>query len=442
MSNSSRKSQSFQWTNTSVLEFANGDDPVEAIESKARELALRAMDDGWNGPPFDPLALAKWCDIPVSARDDIPDARTVPVAGGGFVLEFNPLRPRGRLRFSIAHEIAHSLFPDCAKEVRNRVSKARVSADEWQLEVLCNIGAAELLMPLGSFLDLPESNLSIQSVLEIRRKYDVSVEACLIRLVKLAVKPCAAFCASAHGEQGYRLDYVIPTPGWKCPLRVGQSIPKKSVIKEVNAIGFTAVGNEEWIGGHRMRVECVGLAPYPGELVPRVVGLLFEFGSEDYQKPAVDEVIGDALKPRGEGRRLIAHVVPDTATVWGGGGFASKVRRTFPDVWTRYRQDTVTSGKTPRLGEVYFGKINKDVQVAHMVAQRGIGPSTSSRLRYAALAECLAQVRKQAESVAATVHLPRIGTGFGGGNWDVVKEIIVQELADKGIRTTIYKLPA
>ena len=49
----------FQWTNASVVAFAGDKDPVEVMEAKARELALNAMDEGWEGPPFDPLALAR-----------------------------------------------------------------------------------------------------------------------------------------------------------------------------------------------------------------------------------------------------------------------------------------------------------------------------------------------------------------------------------------------
>lgn len=47
------------WTNPSVLDFAQGQDPVQMMERAARELALKAMDNGWSGPPFDPLSLAE-----------------------------------------------------------------------------------------------------------------------------------------------------------------------------------------------------------------------------------------------------------------------------------------------------------------------------------------------------------------------------------------------
>ena len=68
----------FKWTNRSVVAFAGGQDPVARIEAKARTLALNAMDEGWTGPPFDPLALAQWLDLRIEARGDIADARMVP----------------------------------------------------------------------------------------------------------------------------------------------------------------------------------------------------------------------------------------------------------------------------------------------------------------------------------------------------------------------------
>ncbi|MCA9181901.1 MAG: macro domain-containing protein, partial [Planctomycetales bacterium] len=309
-------------------------------------------------------------------------------------------------------------------------------------EVLCNIGAAELLMPSGSFTQLADQRLSIQKVMDIRKEYDVSVEACLIRLIKLARTPCAAFCASAHQDGRYKIDYVIPALGYDCPVSVGQRVPMGSAVYEANAIGFTAVGTEEWTAGNSLRVECVGLAPYPGGLVPRVVGLLIAAAGTEYRAPEIVEVVGDALQPRGTGQRLVAHVVPDTNSVWGGNGFASQLRRRFPDVWTKFRTETTARHCPPKLGEVFTGSMDESIHVAHMVAQHGIGASTNQRLRYAALAECLTTVRQVAEELGASVHMPRVGTGHGGANWDIVRELIAEELVDKGVPTTVYRWPS
>ena len=433
-------SKPFRWTNPSVLAFAPQQDPVGVMEEKARLLALRAMDDGWEGPPFDPLALAKWIKIPIEARGDIPDARMVPLADGSPVLEYNPMRPRGRLRFSIAHEIAHSLFPDCAAEVRNRGVTPTRASDNWQLEVLCNIGAAELLMPLGSFSNFAGTELSIRSVMDLRKQFDVSVEACLIRIIKLARSQCAAFCASKHTDGQYRIDYAMPAPGWSSPVSTGQRIPAGSVIEDANAIGYTATATERW-GKDLLRVECVGLAPYPGSVTPRVVGFLIAQAALERTGPELVEVSGDALSPRGKGPKLVAHVVPNTPRVWGGAGFASKVRRSFPEVWAQYQHQTIARHRAPALGEVFLTPIGGEITFAHMVAQQGFGASQTQRLRYAALAQCLAELRAKAVELGATVHMPRVGTGHGGASWDVVKELITDELVDKGVPTTVYSLP-
>lgn len=348
----------FTWTNPSVLRFAEGHDPIERIERAARELALQAMDEGWSGPPFDPLALAERCGLRLDARGDIPDARLVPTPDGPSVLQYNPMRPRGRLRFSIAHEIAHTLLPDHAKQIRNRaVNSPETQPDNWQLEVLCNVGAAELLMPLGSFSELAGERVSIQKVMDIRKKFDVSVEACIIRLIKLASSPMAAFCASVHEDGQHRVDYVIPAAGWKCPVKVGQLIPETSVIKEATTIGFTAVDDETWTTGAKLRVECVALAPYPGSADPRVVGLLIDPQADALHLPNVNEVDGDALQPRGKGKKLLVHVVPNTTAIWGGRGFASALRRKFPQTWEAFRQETLAARRAPELGQIFLAQV-------------------------------------------------------------------------------------
>jgi len=432
----------YSWTHPSVLRFAEGLDPVQKIERAARELALHAMDEGWSGPPFDPLALAEWCGLQLEARGDIPDARLMPTSTGTSVLQYNPMRPRGRLRFSIAHEIAHTLLPDHAEQIRNRAAHSvDARPDNWQLEVLCNIGAAELLMPLGSFSELADQQVSIQKVMDIRKHFDVSVEACIIRLVKLASTPMAAFCASVHEDGQHRIDYVIPAAGWDCPVKVGQIVPTDSVVKEATTIGFTAVGNEDWVNGALLRIESVALAPYPGAADPRVVGLLIDPEAGALNMPDVQEVDGDALQPRGKGKKLLAHVVPNTTAIWGGRGFASALRRRFPETWEAFRSETLDARRPPALGQVFIAQVSEDVTVAHMVAQQGIGAAKMQRLRYSALSQCLQAVREQAKHLNATVHMPRIGTGHGGADWRVVRELIAEELVDKGVQTTVYRLP-
>src|SRR5882762_6952521 len=162
--------KAIKWTNKSVLAFAEGRDPVEVVTDRARAIAMEAMDGGWSGPPFDPLALASFLRVDALAREDVRDARTVVSQQGNPLIEYNPTRSRGRVRYSLAHEIAHTLFSDWDEQVRNRAESHELEGDEWQLEALCNIAAAEFVMPIGSFTELGSANLSIDRLLDEQKK--------------------------------------------------------------------------------------------------------------------------------------------------------------------------------------------------------------------------------------------------------------------------------
>lgn len=233
------------WTNPSVrklLEATSGPDPVDAITERARRVVLSAIDAGWSGPPFDPLRLADHLGLRVLPSDDVRDARTVPEPGTGSRIEFNPNLSRGRVRYSIAHEIAHTLFPDCSDQIRNRSRHAELSGDEWQLEAMCNIGAAEILMPFGSLPDARKLALTMESMLSLREQFDVSMEALLIRIAHSAEKPIAMFCASRieHGRftGRYRVDYSIPSPSWGREPRWRGILPESTALSECTAIGL------------------------------------------------------------------------------------------------------------------------------------------------------------------------------------------------------------
>ena len=158
------------WTNSSVIKALGSDSPVEYITRKARHVVLTAIEDGWTGPPYDPLQLAELLNIDLLPTEEVVDARTR-AAEGKFQIEFNPMRPTARLRFSVAHEIGHTLFPDCAYAIRNRATHEQMQGDEWQLEMLCNVAAAEVLMPIGSLPTADEFVPTVDSVLQYRRRY-------------------------------------------------------------------------------------------------------------------------------------------------------------------------------------------------------------------------------------------------------------------------------
>lgn len=441
-----RDDMTVTWSNPSVLKFARGGDPVEAASDAARDVVVRAIDAGWSGPPFDPLALADILKIEVVPRDDVREARTVPVGRENRVrIEFNPNRPKGRLRYSIAHEISHTFFEDCADRIRHRGEQDSVSTDDWQLEALCNIAAAELLMPLGTLPRLDRNALDVNRLMELRKQFDVSTEALFIRAIQVAAEPCIMFCASRldRGSRatGFRLDYVIPSRTWRGhEFKAGQVLPQTSVLSECTAIGYTAKRNESW-SGRRVHVECVGIPSYPGDAHPRVVGVIMQESAPDTGRPGIVYLRGNAVEPRGDERKIVVHVVNDKTPNWGGGGFALSLRGKWPQAQQDFQEWAKAKRGNLSLGMVRLVDVEDDVAIASMVAQKAYGPSARPRIRYLALSECLRHVASEAATRGASVHMPRIGCGQAGGSWEIVEELVATLLSSAGIPVFVYDLP-
>jgi O-acetyl-ADP-ribose deacetylase (regulator of RNase III) len=433
------------WTNPSVLDLAGDRDPVEVIVERAQQQVLEAVEKGWEGPPFDPFKLADLLSIPVAPRQELADARTVPTVGGRVCIEYNPTRPPGRLRFSVAHEIAHTFFPDVAELARYRSTGSKEPTDSWQLELLCNIAAGELLMPTETLEHLDREPLDIERLLGFRRRYDVSTEALLRRVAKLTTQPAAVFAAARlnadRASSAFRLDYLVGSRAWSPKVNRGLRIPSKSVLSECTAIGYTAKRKEDWSSSlSDVSVECVGIPAYPGERYPRVVGLLRPDDGQAAPVVGITYVRGDATAPRGEGVRIIAHLVNDRTPNWGG-KFARALRSQYPVAQDEFRYWATSSGGNLALGNVHFTMIESNLGIVTMVAQHGYGPSPRPRLRYLALRECLEQLAKIATAQEATIHLPRIGAGEAGGRWEVIRELIDDTLCRKGVAVTVYTLP-
>ena len=425
-------------------------DPVAVVTSRARESVAKALDLGWSGPPFDPIALAELLKIPVVASDEVRDARTLSSGESGRVrIEYNPNRPPARVRFSIAHELGHTLFPDCANHVRNRAAYHELTADSWQLEALCNVAAAELLMPAGSLPVIDTPLVSAELIMDWRRTYDVSVEALLLRITHLASSACAMFCASAHSSQlasspgTYRIDYAISSTSWQLGSLSGMALPESSLVNECASVGFTSHGDEKWDRAGAVHIECIAVAPYPGAVQPRVVGFLRPVNASSDQSESVlfSIVRGDATVPRGQGRRIIAHVVNDATPNWGGGGFASALRRRYDGAQGKFQEWAAQSRERLRLGAMHIGEVAPNLLVATLVAQRGYGPSARPRLRYSALRECLQNLGQFARANNATVHIPRIGAGQAGGQWSVIEGLVRELVSAQGVPVTVYDLP-
>lgn len=430
---------SIRWTNPSVKAFAKGADPLFAIEEAARNLVLKARENGWKGPPFNPLRIAEMLQVKIQANSSVADARLVATESGPKI-EFNPQQPRERVRFSIAHEIAHLLFPDWSEQVRNRGGNK--TPDDWQLEMLCNVAASEFVLPIGS-LSVASDIPTIEDLMRQRREYDVSAEAFLIRLAKISSQPIGIFVSSPLVSEGgarhYKIDYFISSPTAPKVRLSGLAIPNDSIVRRCTAIGHTGRAVENWVTGAATQIECVGLTSYAGSVYPRVAGLVRFDQAEENHVP-IRLLHGDILEPRNGGKKIICQLVNDKAVKWGG-GVANRIARRFPYAEEAYSKQFVQIPQRDRLGRAIFSEASEDLTIASLIGQEGFGPSLFPRIRYAELGACLEQAAEYAASVGASIHMPKIGTGSAGGDWSTIKELIIAVMVRAGLSVTVYDVP-
>lgn len=157
---------------------------------------------------------------------------------------------------------------------------------------------------------------------------------------------------------------------------------------------------------------------------------------------SIQYVEGDATQPRGEGSKIIVHVVNNLG-VWGS-GFVIGLSNRWPRTRGKYMDHAHRYGLT--MGEVQFCVVESSPQgegtmtvVASIVGQKGlISRKNPHPFCPTSFRAGLKEVARLASQQSASVHMPRIGTGRGGAKWEEVEPIIQEELVAKGVSVTVY----
>lgn len=128
---------------------------------------------------------------------------------------------------------------------------------------------------------------------------------------------------------------------------------------------------------------------------------------------------------------IIPHICNDLGA-WGA-GFVLALSKKWAQPEMAYRR---LSKQELVRGTVQFIRVEKNVLVANMIAQHGIRSRFNpTPIDYAALSVCLKEVDHMAHSTASNVHMPKIGAGLAGGDWDKIESIIKNTLS---VPTTVF----
>ncbi len=228
----------------------------EDVRRKANRLVRKATErlPGFSSPPFDPRALARALGVPVHFTPDLRDldALIVHRRGTFHILANSNVMNARRLNFTLAHEIGHLFFAGAEHKVHLRARDRRVydqTPEGRSLERLCDLAAAELLMPSRWFDEaVKELGFNAAAVPQLAERFDVSLEAAALRLLATREhERCAigffeyGVRPSAKGRRGngagddlevskYRVRRLFRSRSFPFLFPEGKSVPSESVV--------------------------------------------------------------------------------------------------------------------------------------------------------------------------------------------------------------------
>ena len=141
---------------------------------------------------------------------------------------------------------------------------------------------------------------------------------------------------------------------------------------------------------------------------------------------------------------VIAHVVNNI------GLFGAGVAKAIADKWPEVKRDYLHwKGMNNRfhpfsLGHIKLSKVSnlsQDITVAHLLAMNGVKAQWNPNpLDMEALKDCLESVMDVCDSCGFDLHMPKIGSGLAGGNWDEIFEIIKGLDEIYNVNITVWEL--
>lgn len=110
-----------------------------------------------------------------------------------------------------------------------------------------------------------------------------------------------------------------------------------------------------------------------------------------------------------------------------GGGLAKQIRDKYPEWYKEYHKDCIEHKFL--LGDCSWFVINKNLYICNMFAQDGFG--TDKRYtNYFAFAECLSSIKYNLPDNIQVYFPWKISCGLGGGNWEIISEMIETAIPD------------
>ena len=185
----------------------------------------------------------------------------------------------------------------------------------------------------------------------------------------------------------------------------------------------------------------MGSEDYEGAL-----GYSLSFGTSDDLESwsYLHYLTGDATDPiqTDAGMQVIAHCCNDIGA-WGA-GFVLALNKLSPKPREKYLWWANNPNIPMQLGMIQVVDVRDRLVVANIIGQHGIrNRGSEPPVRYQAIETGMEKLCEHMahKDISYDIHMPRIGCGLAGGQWDRVEEILLCVAAKYGVRIYVYDLP-
>jgi hypothetical protein len=201
--------------------------PRWSDERVVREIARDLVAEAEAEPPVDVEVLASVCGIVRIEQRPFGPSGILLLRDEGWVASVLAVDGLERQRFTVLHEGGHTFLPDFQRSGPHY----RCGGTRSRVEHLCDIAAAEMLMPIDDFRsDLAEAGFGMPGVEDLSGAYLASIQATALRAVDLTDGAAALLVLEqrhkpteerreAVCEPKLRLDWSHRKGEWPYPLR-------------------------------------------------------------------------------------------------------------------------------------------------------------------------------------------------------------------------------
>lgn len=161
----------------------------------------------------------------------------------------------------------------------------------------------------------------------------------------------------------------------------------------------------------------------------------------------LSEHYGDILSPNTSWHEVIVcHQVNCRGVM--GAGLAKQIRNLFPMLFAEYQNQCARSSPEELIGKTFYYEVNNhgyNYTIANIYGQVNYGHGKRFT-DYDALRKAFQQIRTVTNTYlglrpVTRIRIPyKMGCGLGGGDWNIVLQIIHEELIEHHIHVEIWRL--